>query len=334
MTEMPAPIVHIGFHKTATSWFQTCVYPKVVSHRMIDRDLIRSLFVDGEAFRFDAARARQLLGIDAGALPPLLCEEELSGILHIGSASTYIAKEVAGRLHATLPEAKIVIFIRSQVEAAASWYTQYLKEGGTASVRRYLFPDEYVFPGRLMQFKMARFDFAQLDYSGLVGTYDRLFGPENVHVFPYEDLLRDPLAVVSELKERLGFELSPGDISTGAVNSSLRKGVIPIARTLNLFSARGVANKRTLVHLPYGRRSARFILAKLNRIPVFGPRSHAASLIDATTRKWIAQRFADSNRWLEERLERRLDVLGYGVETPSPPAAPPTRSRLVRWSRK
>ena len=331
---MSTPIVHIGFHKTATSWFQTRVYPKVTSHRIVDRDLIRSLFVDGDAFRFDAMRARRLLQVDDEPAPPLLCEEELSGILHIGTASTYIAKEVANRLYATLPEAKIVIFVRAQVEAASSWYIQYLREGGTASVRRYLFPDEYVFPGRLMQFKTARFDFSQLEYRGLIETYDRLFGPENVLVLPYEDVVRNPLAVVSVLQQRLVFELSSGDIPVGAVNPSFRKGLIPIARALNLFSARGVANKRTLIHLPYARRATKFILERLNRIPIFGPKSRATSLIDGATRRWIGQHFADSNRWLEERLGRRLDVLGYTVEPPSEPARKPARSRLIRWSRK
>lgn len=55
---------------------------------MIDRDLIRATFVDGDAFSFDPAAARTALGMDAAGLPLLLCEEELSGILHIGAAST------------------------------------------------------------------------------------------------------------------------------------------------------------------------------------------------------------------------------------------------------
>lgn len=76
---MTAPIVHIGFHKTATSWFQQSVYPLVTSHRMIDRDLIRATFVDGDAFSFDPAAARTALGMDAAGLPLLLCEEKLSG---------------------------------------------------------------------------------------------------------------------------------------------------------------------------------------------------------------------------------------------------------------
>ncbi|MBV9527816.1 hypothetical protein [Sphingomonas sp.] len=330
---MARPIVHIGFHKTATSWFQASVYPNVISHRLIDRDLVRGLFVDGDAFHFDVERARAAFGEAAGALPPLICEEELSGVLHIGAASTYIAKEVAARLQATLPDAQIVVFVRAQLDAAASWYMQYLKEGGTASARRYLLPDEYVFPGRFMHFKQARFDFSQLDYSGLIRRYDELFGLQNVHVFAFEDLVRDRAGLLAQMQQRLGFELGPAEVSGGSVNSSFRRGLIPVARLLNLFSARQVANKRTLVHVPFANVASRAVLGKLNAAPVFGGKATAKSVIDAAMAAWIERRFEQSNRWLEERMGRDLKSLGYGVGSTEPVAAP-QRSSLLRWMRK
>jgi hypothetical protein len=328
------PIVHIGFHKTATSWFQARVYPNVTSHRLIDRDLVRSLFVDGDAFHFEAEAARERLDVTSGEQPPLICEEELSGVLHIGAASTYIAKEVAGRVHAALPDAHIVVFVRAQVDAAASWYMQYLKEGGTASVRRYLFPDEYVFPGRFMHFKQARFDFSQLDYSGLIKAYDSLYGTENVHVFTYEELVRDSAALLSEMQSRVGFELDSAAVCAGSVNRSFRKGLIPVARLLNLLSARQVANKRTVVHLPFANAASRVALDKLNKLALLGGRATAEYLIDEATARWIRQYFAASNVWLQERTGRDLNALGYSVDA-SPPTVPqPRRSALLRWTRK
>jgi hypothetical protein len=92
---------------------------------------------------------------------------------------------MAQRLHESFPESEIIIFVRAQPDAAASWYAQYVREGGTASPRRYFFPDEYLFPGRNMPFKIARFDFSQLDFAGLIQEYDRLFGRDRVHVFAF-----------------------------------------------------------------------------------------------------------------------------------------------------
>jgi hypothetical protein len=330
---MPRPILHIGFHKTATSWFQSAVYPRATSHRLIDRDLVRSVFMDSDAFDFDPVAARARLKDGDGLAPPLLCEEELSGVLHIGAASTFIAKEVANRLHATLPDAQVVIFVRSQVDAAASWYLQYLKEGGTASARRYLFPDEYLFPGRLMLFKTPRFDFSQLDYAGLVGIYDQLFGCENVHVFAYEDLPDDGAAVLAGLQRRTGLTLADDDGPAGRINPAYRRGIIPIARAANLFTARQVANKRTLLHLPFWFRIRWEALEKLNSLPLFGGRPRAEKLIGADACRWIEQRFAKSNAWLAERMGRDLAALGYGIG-PGDPVAPPKRSSALRWTRK
>jgi hypothetical protein len=331
---MTSPVVHIGFHKTATSWFQAFIYPNVASHRMIDRNLVRSIFMDSDAFDFDPKVARARLELYRDLTPPLICEEELSGVLHIGAASTYIAKEVASRLHATLPDAQIVIFVRAQADAAASWYMQYLKEGGTASARRYFFPDEYLFPGRLMRFKTARFDFSQLDYSGLVAAYDALFGRDRVQVFTYEDLGRDRDAVLADMQRRLGFDLGGKDLPAERVNTSLRRGLAPIARAFNLFTGRQVANKRTLIHVPFWFRARLELLEWLDAVPLFGPRSTASSVLDGATRRWIDQRFARSNRWLAERTGRNLAALGYGVADEEQPVPQPRRAALMRWARK
>lgn len=330
---MPAPIVHIGFHKTATSWFQGAVYPQVTSHRLVDRELVRSVFMDGDAFDFDPAAAREALGLEADPRPALICEEELSGVLHIGAASTYIAKEVARRIHATIPEAHIVIFVREQVDAATSWYLQYLKEGGTASARRYLFPDEYLFPGRLMLFKTARFNFVQLDYSGLIETYDRLFGRDRVHLFTYEELKEDSANFIARMQQELGVEfIADADIHAQRVNRAYRRGLLPIARAMNGFTARQVANKRTLLHLPFWFRARWEILERLNALPLFGNRPRADALLDGPTRAWIRDRFAASNAWLSARMGRDLRELGYAVEQQTS-VQPPRRNRWTRWSR-
>src|SRR5689334_3250233 len=115
------PLVHIGYHKTGTSWFQKRVYPRLTSHTVVDQRAIRETLMGRDAFDFDPAAARAALGLDRPDQPVVLCEEDLSGVLHQGLASTYIAKEMAHRLHAMLPDANILIFVRAQRTAALSW---------------------------------------------------------------------------------------------------------------------------------------------------------------------------------------------------------------------
>ena len=327
------PFVHIGFHKTATSWFQTAVYPRVTSHHLVDRDLIRSVFLVGDAFAFDAAAARAALAEGSGGKPLLISEEDLSGVLHIGAASTFIAKEVARRVNETFPDANIVAFVRAQPDAAASWYMQYLREGGTASAMRYLFSDEFVFPGRNMPLKRPHFDFSQLDYSGLIKQYDQLAGRDRVHVFAYEQLALDPVALLGRIRD-LGLDIPVGDIPLEPVNTAYRQGIIPLARFTGLFTARSVANKRTLVHVPFWFRSRLFLLAQIDKLPIFGRRTSADDVLNSQVREWIARRFAASNRWLQDRMGMDLEALGYPTSPPEAGAPRPKRSPWLRWMRK
>jgi len=326
------PLVHIGFHKTGTSWFQKRVYASVESHRLVDRRQIRIELMSRDAFDFDPRAARAALGLDAHPAPAILCEEDLSGILHQGLASTYVAKEMARRLHATIPEANILIFVRAQPTAAVSWYHQYVREGGTASLRRYLLPGNYRYFGRDRPYKIPRFDFCQLDYRGLIETYDELYGRANVTVLPYEELGHDPGAVLRVVGALLGAEL--GVPASARENGSYRAGLLPLVRFANLFTVRSLLYKSSIIHVPYWYTVRKALFRRLNRLPLFGPIPAPAAGIDAELGRWIRQRFWQSNRWLAERMDWNLRALGYPLDPPEQPGRPPEAARWLRWTRQ
>lgn len=330
---MVQPIIHIGFHKTATSWFQKSFYGASTSHRLVDRILVRKTFLGGTAFDFDPAWARAELGFKSGERPPLICDEDLSGFLHNGLTAGYVAKEIAHRLHETVPDAQIVIFVRAQPSAALSWYEQYLREGGTASARRYLFPGVYRHLGKSRPFKFPCFDFAQLDYRGLIEHYDALFGASNVHVFAYEQLAQDRDGLLDAMTDRLGLEIDFSQVCNRPVNASYRIGLLPIARVLNLFTNRSVANKRTVIHIPYWYPVRKLLLEQLNRLPVFGTRPRPETIFSPETIAWIHQRFWSSNQWLATRMHVDIKALGYVVDPPLVPVAQPGRPAALAWVR-
>lgn len=327
------PIIHVGFHKTATSWFQTSVYPASTSHEFADRVLVRRTLVGGGAFDFDPVAARAALGFDGSVRPIAICEEDLSGFLHSGFASTYVAKEVAQRLRDMAPDAQIVLFIRAQHSAAASHYQQYVREGGTASVRRYLFPETYRHLGKSRVLKYPHFRFAQLDYRGLVEHYDHLFGRENVHVFAYEQLATDRDALLERMREGLGLELAPARGTGRRVNDAYRRGLLPLARLMNLFTNRSIAAKRVLIHVPYWYPVRKHLLRELNRLPLFGRPPSPERLLGPKALLWIGGRFWENNRWLAERTGLDLRAMGYPLDPPDHPIERPRRSRLVAWMR-
>jgi hypothetical protein len=325
------PIVHAGFHKTASSWFQDRVYPGVTSHRLVDDRLARETLLGGDAFDFDPVAARRALGADDGGPPLLICEEDLSGVLHNGVVSSYIAREAARRVHATLPEATIVLFVRGQVSAAASWYQQYLREGGTASARRYLFAESYRHLGHARPFKVPHFRFYQIEYRGLIEHYDTLFGRDRVIVMPLETLRRDRAGTLAALGARIGADLP--DPGPGHANDAYRAGLIPMLRAANTLTARGVTDKLTLAHLPYWYIVRKAGFKRLNRLSVFGNPPDAKRLLGGELIAWIGQRFWQSNRWLAARTGEDLRAFGYPLDPPPAPLDRPGRKLPLGWMR-
>lgn len=323
------PLVHIGYHKTGTSWFQKRVYPRLTSHYVVNQRAIRETLMSRDAFDFDPAAARAALELDRPDQPAILCEEDLSGVLHQGLASTYIAKEMAHRLHAMLPEAHILIFVRAQRTAALSWYHQYVREGGTASLRRYLLPQQHRFLGKGRPFKIPCFNFAELDYRGLIETYDALYGRENVTVLPYEALVHDRAGVLHTIGALVDTELP--DPGAERVNSAFRIGLLPLLRFANLFTARSILAKRYLVHIPYWYAGRKWLFRQLNRLPIFGPPPRPGAGIDGVLGACISDRFWRSNRWLEERMGWDLRALGYALDPPEKAVIEPSASRRLRW---
>jgi hypothetical protein len=323
-----APIFHIGLHKTATSWFQRRFYPAIENYRYCDRVVVRNALLAGNPYRFDAEAARAALGLD-GEVPLIVCDEDLSGVLHNGGLLTGIlARAIAERLHAVAPEARIVIFVREQVAMAAACYHQYVREGGTAGPARYLFPESYRHLTKARPFKTPRFDFSQFDYEGLIARYDALFGRDRVSVFAYEDFASDREGFLAVYARRLG--LAPGPVSGGdAVNASYRIGTLWLARLLNLFTARSVADKSVIVHIPYWYPVRKWLLRRIDRLPLMGPRRRAEAVIGADAARWIRGEFSAMNRRLAERIDVDLAAFGYAVDAPAAPR--PARAKWLQW---
>lgn len=319
-------IIHIGPHKTGTSWFQKHVYPNVAGYRYVPRERARRAFLAPDAFGFDPVEARRLAGDLSDAI---VCEEDLSGVMHNANASNLIAAEVARRLYATVPDAQIVIFAREQGAAAYSRYLQYLREGGTGSLHRYLFPEGWRHLGHDRPYKVPRFAWDTLNVAGLVAHYDSLFGADRVHVFLHEQLVREPEAVMAGLERILGAELPRPN--RARANSGYRRPLIPLLRFANLFTKRSVAYKTTLLHIPYWYTVRKAMFERLNRLSWCGKPVRAHDMIDRQTRQFIAERFARSNRWLAERTGVDLEAYGYAVAEPARPVAAPRRTPVLAW---
>jgi hypothetical protein len=299
------PVVHIRKAKTGTT-----IFPP-------------------NGLAFDPDHARDLIMNAADGLPPLLSDERLSGTVLAGGLHGMVPPEMARRIKAMFPDARIVIGIRAQPDMLAASYSQYVKSGGTFGVKRFLFPDSYFYPGAEYRAHAPRFDLAHFDYQRLIRFYYDLFGSENVQIVLFEHFRRAPIKCAKALADKLGLAVDEARISEGVRNPGLNRNALTAMRIYNSFTARRTRDKWFLVHIPGLFEVRKKLHRRLNSI--FRRKSSSSDLLGPETMAWIQARFAPSNRELGQMLGIDLGALGYPVAMPDqPPPSPLPRGRKLR----
>lgn len=306
---MTSTLIHIGYHKTGTNWFQQCLYPYVQDREYVRRPIVRAALLDVGTFEFDSGRAgepfREL------AQPPILCEEELSGNIHTGGLAGALSKDMCARLHSLFPDATVTLLVRNQVDMIASVYLQYIKEGGTHRVDRYLRPRHYLHNSGFRQAKAPYFTFDHYDYWPLVDLYRRTFGDERVKVFTFEEFVADSQGFAREFARELELDVDWDAVRFGPVNVTYRRNTVRVAKWLNRFTYRDVADKRHWLDIPGFFRFRGKLLRAFNRTSLAGAKWGSKDLLGPYWADYIERRYAAGNRMLAERCGLPLAELGY-----------------------
>lgn len=121
--------------------------------------------------------------------------------------STDRAQEsVCAMLKALFPNGKILLVTRGFKGIIISGYSEYIKHGGTLSIK---------------EFTTVSFneDGGGLNYSFLIDLYEASFGKENVIVLPYEMLRDNQVQFLSVVEQRL--KIPHIELAVGRINESL-----------------------------------------------------------------------------------------------------------------
>lgn len=303
-------IIHIGYHKTGTTWLQKTVFddPAIGFVQPWKRADVIARLVLAEPFRFhaDAERAHFASAAAEAARAgrtPVMSVERLSGNPHSGG---YDAETIAERLARTFPEARVLICVREQRGMIASVYQQYVREGGVSSLRRYLDP-----PSRGSA-RVPMFSFAHFAYDALVSRYIDLFGADRVLVLPYEWLRKDPLGFVGRIAAFAGAA-PPVRLVEERRNPALSGLAVLVKRPLNLALVRDRLNPHAPFDSGYLATAARRGVDRADRLTPRPVRRWFAGRAEHTVTTAVGRRYAESNRRLGELLSIDLGALGYDV---------------------
>ncbi len=189
-------IIHIGFHKTATTWLQRNLFSdEQLGFQLLDRELVLEDFVFIHPFDYcygdseiNAKYERLCNEIIQKKMVPVISQERLSGSAHCGG---YDCREISNRLKHCFPQAKIFITIREQQDLIYSMYSQYVKRTGAYSLQEYLLPKQ--------RRKYPEFNLDHLKFDRIIRHYHSLFAKENVLVLPFEFFVENPMAFIAEI---------------------------------------------------------------------------------------------------------------------------------------
>jgi len=186
-------IIHVGLHKTGTTFFQNQIFNKIPNAKLIRRPNLTTQLHKSKM--------------------NIISSEALSGAPYIISDAK-IRFTIADRLKSCFPEAKIILGIREGKSWLKSLYSQFIRNGGF-----------YEFDGWLE--KVVDKDY--LNQDSYIDYLKSLF--KDVYVFRFEDFCNNKKKVVTEMCKFMEIDyINYQDIK---YNTKLSKNRLNIIKYLN-----------------------------------------------------------------------------------------------------
>jgi len=296
-------IFHVGYHKTGTTWLQQRLFlPEFGFAQLLDHREVWQLIVCPHALDFDPAPARDMIARRMAEradrdLIPVISSEILCGMLFRGGRES---ADIAHRIRAIWPEARILLTVRNQPQMITSTYMQYLRRGGTRSLDRFFAWTPS--PGYF------QFDADHFRYHRLTALYQELLGAGNVLVLPHELLASEPDLFVGKLVRWAGGRHIESPPRTSRIGVSDPEAAAGLLRFINHFRYDDAGEGPLLDCGRAGHMAYRFVSWLFRRWPLSGLFRGFRPVTRMVDRLHAGQ-FAQSNR-------RLLEICGPGLELP------------------
>jgi len=281
-------LFHIGYPKTGTRWFQERLFPLIKNYKIVSKSDIYKHIIEPDAYTFpnqDIKNLRKFFGQEN----LIFSLHELVGTNYQSDIHGLLSKDNAHRIKHLYPDSKIIIFIRNQLDIIESAYGQYIRQGGTYKISKYI---KHSRLDKLSKFPL--FDLSFYKYHRIIEHYIHHFGGENVYVYLYEDFIDNPEKFVNGFGKRFEIDLDYTKINYEIINPSYRKRIIYLLRFLNHFTEAGILNKHYYFHIPGVYRISRKILSQLNRYRIFGDKYKFGHELDAEAVRTLSEYYQPS----------------------------------------
>ncbi|QQS52346.1 MAG: hypothetical protein IPM71_06310 [Bacteroidota bacterium] len=233
-------VVHIGFPRTASTWLQQVYFPQVSNYTFLTRKILNPSLFHESPLTFKHNEFLSKLPRNQNII---ISEEMITGNIRGGQVNHWFYSESIDRLVSLFPKAEYVVFLRKQSHFIFSLYSQYIKKGGTYSLRRFLNPANRLEELFLFSPLFANFE-PYLEY------LSNKVGKERMHVYLYESFRQNPNEFLSKMNTDFGFTIEGSLPSERPLNRGLSPDQLVLYRGLNHFTRYGIPFKHYYFHLP------------------------------------------------------------------------------------
>ena len=283
-------LLHIGYPKTATTWFQENFFPKVENKEYLTSSLYRSKLITG---LFDYDKLRLLFNQYSEVI---LSDEEFVNIRKDG-----FYKQMPKRLYQVFGNtAVIIVFIRNPITLLEAKYSTYAKCGGTFTFKELI--NHILNENKINQWRY---------YSHLF-PYFELFG-DNVYIYLYEDFVQNPKRFIDKLKREHNLLVTQKINLKTKKNASYNKTILKMARFTNQFSKTQIGYNRKEPYyfdIPYFHQISHIVYGGLNAVMPYR-RFQMSEHLDKQTCEDLYNYFKEDNKLLMDTFHLPLDKYGY-----------------------
>ena len=228
-------IIHIGYHKTATTWIQEKILPTSIDSHFLGKCNEKKneifikfihylIYTSDEDYSSTKCMEYLFKAINFQKkqdLKPynnvIFSDEALSGGVDWFGSSSFRVADRLRELTNGFATVKILIGIRKPSKLIKSFYVEYIRRGGSLT-----FEQLFTLPNQPGQYIYSKLNFRQL-----IQRYQKLFGDENVVIYKMDDIIN-----LQKFLEKLSFKLKIEFNIREDIKSSLNKSMSIISLEL------------------------------------------------------------------------------------------------------
>jgi hypothetical protein len=290
-----SPLLHIGYGKTATTWFQKEFFSKLSAIEFYDHKRVLKTF--GCNWQ-DIQVTDEVINIFGNSNKRLVISDEymIGGFKEI-EHNAQIFKRI-------FYPAQIVLFIRNQFDIYISLYSQHIRKGDTSKFSDFLFPE----PGKIFYGKIYCYD-------KIISVYKEIFGEGNVFVYLYEEYAKDNIKFLNRFSSNHSLSFNSKRISFKRKNPGFSIPLLKAKRIGNYLTRTKPKSKKKskyLLHIPLWYEFSHVVFDLLNKIMPHTKKLDIKDLIEPEKLQFFKDFFAASNnRLITEHRITEIEKYNY-----------------------